>query len=101
MVAPQVTATPVSAGATAVDGLVKGAQGQSRMLGTLGVKPMLASAGSKDAAQPRKLQSTVVARSLPGEGDLYEYLMNHPYSSQNDNEDALSYLRVVSYATAQ
>jgi sigma-E factor negative regulatory protein RseA len=80
---------------------------QPKFLGTLmPVKPMLV-AEKKGAApvQSRRAQGTLVARSLPAEGDLYDYLLNyHQYSAQNDNEDALSYLRdvrVVSYATSQ
>jgi sigma-E factor negative regulatory protein RseA len=77
-----------------------------KFLGTLmPVKPMLV-AEKKDVApaQARRAQNVLVARALPTEGDLYDYLLNyHQYSAQNDNE-ALSYLRdvrVVSYAASQ
>jgi sigma-E factor negative regulatory protein RseA len=83
-------------------------------LGTwVSARPSLASAAVVSATTHRSQtytgteaqdggRSFVARSSLPTEGDLYDYLMNpHRYETQGDGEDALLYLRVVSYASSQ
>lgn len=84
-------------------GLIASKREQPRFPGAMPARPMVASATNHAPPKVRPVQGAMmIAKSLPTEGDLYDYLMNyHQYAAQNDNEDALSYLRVVSYASSQ